>query len=102
MTTNQPPISVSAQDETVDICRKLIRMDTSYYGDNSGPGEREAAEYVAELLTDAGLEPEVFGSAARRTSVVARMLGKNPGRPALVVHGHTDVFATEGESWTGD
>jgi len=102
MTTNQPPISVSAQDETVDICRKLIRMDTSNYGDNSGPGEREAAEYVAELLTDAGLEPEVFESAPRRTSVVARMSGKNPGRPALVVHGHTDVVPAQAEDWSVD
>src|SRR5690625_263665 len=102
MTTNQPPISVSAQDETVDICRKLIRMDSSNYGDNSGPGEREAAEYVAELLTDAGLEPEVFESAPRRTSVVARMSGKNPGRPALVVHGHTDVVPAQAEDWSVD
>ena len=30
--------------EVVDICRDLIRMDTSNYGDDSGPGERDAAE----------------------------------------------------------
>lgn len=102
MTTNQPPISSAAQQETVDICSKLIRMDTSNYGDNSGPGEREAAEYVAELLTDAGLDPEVFESAPRRTSVVARMRGKNPDRPALVVHGHTDVVPAEADDWSVD
>ncbi len=33
--------------EVTEICRHLIRIDTSNYGDDSGPGERVAAEYVA-------------------------------------------------------
>src|SRR3954454_10538188 len=36
--------------EVVDLCRDLIRIDTSNYGDESGPGERMAAEHVATLL----------------------------------------------------
>ena len=35
-----------AEDEVVQICRDLIRIDTSNYGDGTGPGERKAAEYV--------------------------------------------------------
>ena len=42
----------TAQDEVADICRDLIRIDTSNPGDHSGPGERQAAEYVAALLAD--------------------------------------------------
>ena len=38
------------QTEVVDLCRDLIRIDTSNFGDDSGPGERKAAEYVAGLL----------------------------------------------------
>src|SRR5690625_4621174 len=102
MTTTPPPISSAAQKEAVEICRNLIRMDTSNYGDNSGPGEREAAEYVANLLSEVGLEPEVFESAPRRTSVVARLEGKNPDRPALFVHGHTDVCPSEADDWSVD
>jgi len=102
MTTTPPPISAAAQDETVEICRNLIRIDSSNYGDNSGPGEREAAEYVAGLLSEVGLEPEVFESAPRRTSLVARFAGKNPDRPALVVHGHTDVVPAEADDWSVD
>ena len=37
----------TAQDEVVDICRDLLRIDTSNPGDHSGPGERAAAEHVA-------------------------------------------------------
>src|SRR5690625_6954253 len=97
MTTTPPPISAAAQDETVEICRNLIRIDSSNYGDNSGPGEREAAEYVAGSLSEVGLEPEDFESAPRRTWLVARFAGKNPDRAALVVHGHTDVVPAEAD-----
>ena len=45
----------TAQDEVVDICRDLLRIDTSNPGDHSGPGERAAAEHVAALLAEAGL-----------------------------------------------
>ena len=62
----------SAQDEVVEICRDLIRIDSSNYGDDSGPGERAAAEYVAQKLAEVGLEPAIFESADRRTSLVGR------------------------------
>src|SRR5699024_2709705 len=94
--------SQAAQDETVDICRNLIRIDTSNYGDGSGPGEREAAEYVTELLNEVGLKPKVFESAERRTSVVTRLKGTSSDRPALVVHGHLDVVPAEADDWTMD
>ena len=54
--------TVTAQDEVVDICRDLIRIDTSNPGDQSGPGERQAAEYVAAKLAEAGLEPVILES----------------------------------------
>src|SRR6516225_8696996 len=65
--------SVTAQDEVVDICRDLIRIDTSNPGDHSGLGERQAAEYTAARLAEAGLEPTVLESHPKRTSVVARL-----------------------------
>ncbi len=42
--------------EVVDICRDLIRIDTTNFGDREGPGERKAAEYVATLLDEVGIE----------------------------------------------
>ena len=65
----------TAQDEVVDICRDLLRIDTSNPGDHSGPGERVAAEYVAALLAEAGLELQILESHPKRTSVVARING---------------------------
>ncbi|GAB6902910.1 M20/M25/M40 family metallo-hydrolase [Kineosporia succinea] len=84
------------------ICRDLLRMDTSNYGDNSGPGERKAAEYVAGLLAEVQLEPQVFESEPGRTSVVARFPGSDPSRPALLVHGHLDVVPAQKDDWRID
>ena len=98
MTANQ----VTAQDEVADICRDLIRIDTSNPGDHSGPGERQAAEHVAALLADVGLEPRVLESHPRRTSVVARVAGADPARPALLVHGHLDVVPASAPDWRHD
>ncbi|MFJ2651436.1 M20/M25/M40 family metallo-hydrolase [Streptomyces sp. NPDC087420] len=92
--------TVSGEDEVVDLCRDLIRIDTSNYGDHSGPGERAAAEYVAEKLAEVGLEPRIFESHPGRASTVARIEGEDPSRPALLIHGHTDVVPANADDWT--
>ncbi|MEU5622288.1 M20/M25/M40 family metallo-hydrolase [Streptomyces tendae] len=92
--------SVTGEDEVVDLCRELIRIDTSNYGDHSGPGERKAAEYVAEKLAEVGLEPKIFESHPGRASTVARIEGEDPSRPALLIHGHTDVVPANADDWT--
>ena len=51
---------IRPEDEVVRICQELIRIDTSNYGDGSGPGERAAAEYTAGLMTEVGLDAEIF------------------------------------------
>jgi len=90
---------VTAEDEVAALCSDLIRIDTSNYGDHSGPGERPAAEYVAALLSEAGLEPVVLESHPGRTSVVTRIAGEDQGRPALLIHGHLDVVPADAADW---
>ncbi|WP_306319289.1 MULTISPECIES: M20/M25/M40 family metallo-hydrolase [unclassified Streptomyces] len=92
--------AVSGQDEVVDLCRELIQIDTSNYGDHSGPGERKAAEWTAEKLAEVGLEPQIFESHPGRASTVARIEGEDPSRPALLIHGHTDVVPANAADWT--
>jgi len=98
VTANQ----VTAQDEVVDICRDLLRIDTSNPGDHSGPGERKAAEHVAALLAEVNLEPTVLESHPKRTSLVARIPGRDRDRPALLVHGHLDVVPAHAPDWQYD
>jgi acetylornithine deacetylase/succinyl-diaminopimelate desuccinylase-like protein len=96
------PDTPTAQDEVVAICQDLLRIDSSNFGDNEGPGERAAAEYVMASLTEVGLDPELFESAPRRANVVVRLPGEDPSRPALVLHGHTDVVPAQAQDWSVD
>jgi acetylornithine deacetylase/succinyl-diaminopimelate desuccinylase-like protein len=90
------------QDEVVAICRDLIRFASVNDGTGGGKCEREAAEHVAGLLAEVGLEPQLFEPARNRTSVVARVEGADRDRPALLLHGHLDVVPAEAKEWTYD
>lgn len=96
MTDQQP------EDEVVQLCQDLIGMDTSNYGDGSGPGERKAAEYVLGRLEEVGLEPELVESEPGRASVIVRIEGENSERGALCVHGHLDVVPANADDWVAD
>ncbi len=87
--------------EVVDICRDLIRIDTTNFGDGSGPGERKAAEHVAALLSEVGIEPEIHESEPGRASVVARWggAGEGAGGDPLLLHGHLDVVPANADDW---
>ncbi|GAA1121009.1 M20/M25/M40 family metallo-hydrolase [Citricoccus alkalitolerans] len=89
-------------DDVVHICRDLIRIDTSNYGGNDSRGEREAAEYCAALMRDAGMEPTVYESSPGRASVVGRIAGWDPHAPALILHGHLDVVPADASEWSVD
>jgi acetylornithine deacetylase/succinyl-diaminopimelate desuccinylase-like protein len=91
----------TAVDEVVDICRDLLRIDTTNTGDlATSAGERVAAEYVAERLAEVGVDAELHESAPGRANLVARIPGSDPARPALLVHGHLDVVPAEASEWS--
>ncbi|MDX6332095.1 MAG: hypothetical protein QOI83_4478 [Streptomycetaceae bacterium] len=87
-----------SMDEVVRFTSDLIRIDTTNRGGGDGI-ERPAAEYVAERLTEAGIEPRILESAPGRANVVARIEGTDPGADALLVHGHLDVVPAEPADW---
>lgn len=100
---SQEPSNPAA--EVVDLCRELIRIDTSNHGDHSGPGERAAAEYVAGLLDEVGIASDLVEATPGRTSVVARWggsAGSAGDRGALLLHGHLDVVPAERTDWQVD
>ncbi len=83
----------------------LIRFDTTNRGGGDAR-ERPAAEYVAERLAEAGLEPVLLESAPGRANVVARVSGSGDGAEgaqpegALLLHGHLDVVPADPHAWT--
>ncbi len=92
----------SAEDEVVDICSELIRIDTTNTGDPATvTGEREAAQYVAAKLTEVGYDVEIVESGApRRDNVFCRLTGADSDRGALLLHGHLDVVPAEPSEWS--
>ena len=94
--------TLRAEDEVVEICRDLLRIDTSNAGDGQGPGERKAAEYVAEKLTEVGLEATYLETGPRRGNVVTRIPGADRSRGGLLIHGHLDVVPANAADWQVD
>ncbi|TCP50983.1 acetylornithine deacetylase/succinyl-diaminopimelate desuccinylase-like protein [Tamaricihabitans halophyticus] len=86
-------------DEVVGLCAELIKFDTTNRGGGDAEGERAAAEYVADRLTAAGLEPKLLERTAGRTNVVARLTGTDPSLGALLVQGHLDVVPADPADW---
>ncbi|GAA2643175.1 MULTISPECIES: M20/M25/M40 family metallo-hydrolase [Nonomuraea] len=91
-----------AELEVAELCAELIRVDSSNYGDGSGPGERAAAEVVMARLSEVGVEAHYSESAPGRGNVVTRIEGSDPSLPALLVHGHLDVVPANAADWSVD
>jgi acetylornithine deacetylase/succinyl-diaminopimelate desuccinylase-like protein len=92
----------AASAEAVSLTSELIRIDTTNTGDAATlTGERAAAEYVAEKLTEVGYDiTYVESGGTDRHNVIARLPGADPGRGALLVHGHLDVVPADPAEWS--
>jgi acetylornithine deacetylase/succinyl-diaminopimelate desuccinylase-like protein len=88
-----------ALDEVVRFTSELIRIDTGNFG-GGDCRERPAAEYAAEQLAGAGLEPILLERTEGRTNVVTRIEGTDPSADALLVHGHLDVVPAQAADWS--
>lgn len=94
----------NVDSEVVQLAQELIRIDTSNFGNDDGPGEREAAEYVAEKLDDVGIESTLFEPVPRRTTLVVNWApdGCDQSVAPLLIHVHTDVVPAQASDWTVD
>ncbi|GAB4002913.1 hypothetical protein GCM10029992_42600 [Glycomyces albus] len=101
MAEPKPIVDERALDEVVRFTSELIRIDTTNRGGGDGR-EREAAEYAAERLAEAGIESEVLEKAPGRSNLVARIEGTDSETAALLVHGHLDVVPAEAADWSVD
>lgn len=87
--------------DVVTLCQELIRIPSVNFGEGKGD-EKAVAEYVASKLAEVGIESTLYESAPNRVSVVARIQGKDPSRPGLVVNGHLDVVPANAADWSVD
>ncbi len=92
--------TTAAELEVAQLVSELIQIDSSNYGNDDGPGEAAAADYVEQRLREVGIECERFTTTGdKRQGVIARIAGTDPERGALLLHGHLDVVPAPEPDW---
>ncbi len=81
----------------VELLQRLIRIDTS----NPPGNEQPAQELLADTLTEAGFDCELFAAEPGRPNLVARLRGAAPG-PTLCLLGHVDTVPADPSEWSFD
>jgi acetylornithine deacetylase/succinyl-diaminopimelate desuccinylase-like protein len=96
------PDHLRLEQETIEIVRDLIRIESVNTGDLAtiGDGEARAARYVQERLEEVGVAGEYVVSTPGRGSLVVRIPGRDPSAPALLVHAHLDVVPADPADWS--
>ena len=89
--------------EVIRVARDLIRFDTSNAPERllgRRPGnETDAAAYLHDHLSAAGVECELVAREDHRANLVARLPGTGES-PSLAFVGHTDVVPADPRDWT--
>jgi acetylornithine deacetylase/succinyl-diaminopimelate desuccinylase-like protein len=85
------------QEETTRVLQALVRFNTV----NPPGNERQAQEWLAGYLGDAGLEVELLGAEPERPNLVARLRGEGDG-PTLCYLSHMDTVLADPGDWSHD
>ena len=87
------------QDEAAEVLARLVTFNTV-----NPPGqEREALEWLAGYLSDAGLECEMHGAEPERPNLIAHLKSRDPdGGPVLGYLSHVDTVLADPGDWTHD
>jgi acetylornithine deacetylase/succinyl-diaminopimelate desuccinylase-like protein len=89
-------VSEALRDETVELLRELIRVDTV----NPPGNETRAAELLRAYLEDNGVRCELFAKVPDRANLVARLPGGEG--PRLLLLSHTDTVLADAGEWQVD
>ncbi len=84
-------------DETVDLLRRYLTIDTTNPPGNEIGGTR----FLAEVLARDGIESETIEAAPGRASLRARLAGDG-SLGGIVLHHHIDVVYADRRYWTVD
>jgi acetylornithine deacetylase/succinyl-diaminopimelate desuccinylase-like protein len=84
------------EQETIGRLRELVALDTT----NPPGNEKIATDYLAAALACAGIDPTIIEGAPTRSNLIARIHGRDRGKPPLMLSSHTDVVPVEAARWT--
>ncbi|HSE95211.1 MAG TPA: M20/M25/M40 family metallo-hydrolase [Methylomirabilota bacterium] len=88
--------------ESTELLRTLIRNACVNDGDVASGQEARNADAIDDFLAGSGLRCERYEAAPGRVSLVARIEGRDPVAPSLLLMGHTDVVPVNPAGWHRD
>jgi len=88
--------------EVTELLQQLIRNACVNDGTAESGQEQRSAEVLSSYLDGTGLDIESYQPRPGRTSLVARIEGRDPAAPTVCLMGHTDVVPVSPELWTRD
>src|SRR5262249_35369269 len=94
MVTSRAATAPNAGEEAIAHLRALLRIDTTNPPGNESP----AAEYLADTLREAGIEPVMVEKVKGRANVIARLRGNGEAAP-LLLGAHLDVVEADPKRW---
>src|SRR3954470_11042813 len=90
--------TISLRDEVSDLLQRLIRLDTV----NPPGNETLAAELLRDYLGENGVQAQLYARVPERANLVARIPGRNPEAPRLLLLSHTDTVLADAAEWQLD
>ncbi len=88
--------------EVTDLLQHLIRNACVNDGSRGSGHEVRSADLLADYFDGSGLDIQRYEPAPGRTSLVARIEGRRPDAPRLLLMGHTDVVPVNEDRWRRD
>ncbi len=88
--------------EVTELLQQLIRNACVNDGTAESGQEERSAEVLRSYLDGTGLDVESYQPRPGRTSLVARIEGRDPSAPTVCLMGHTDVVPVTPEHWSRD
>jgi acetylornithine deacetylase/succinyl-diaminopimelate desuccinylase-like protein len=89
-------------NEVTDLLRTTIRNACVNDGTPDSGNEVRNVDTLVSYLEGAGLDVERYEPHPGRGSVIARIEGRNPDAPSLMLMGHTDVVPVNPDGWERD
>jgi len=94
--------AVRTTETVTELLQQLIRNRCVNDGTVESGQEWRSVDVLTSALEGPGLDLETFEAAPGRKNLVARIEGRDPNAPTLLLMGHTDVVPVNPEGWRRD